>query len=153
MNFPDFEVRKRVKTLGFSTFASRKHEKSGISRRFPENLFPTPFWPPKRTPFSVLATFFRLLAAKKRENPEICAQNAGTSSGKLGFHRFHCFRGRSWSPRGRFRSLRGSISEAPGPDFGAILHKPGQKVRKVRIPKNRRDFPRFDDENPLFSLL
>ena len=103
--------------------------------------------------FSVFGTFFRLLAAKKHENPEICAQNAGTSSGKLGFHRFHCFRGRSWSPRGRFRSLRGSISEAPGPDFGAILHKPGQKVRKVRIPKNRRDFPWFFDENPLFSLL
>ena len=103
--------------------------------------------------FSVCGTFFRLLATKKRENPEICAQNAGTSSGKLGFHRFHCFRGRSWSPRGRFRSLRGSISEAPGPDFGAILHKPGQKVRKVRIPNNRRDFPGFFDEIPLFSLL
>ena len=103
--------------------------------------------------FSVFRTFFRLLAAKKRRNPDIPAQNAGTNSGKLGFHRFHCFRGRSWSPRGRFRSLRGSISEAPGPDFGAILHKPGQKVRKIRIPKNGRDFPLFYDENPPFSLL
>ena len=150
MNFPDFEVRKRVKTWGFSTFASRKHEKSGILRKFPENLFPTPFWPPKRTPFF---RFCHLFPSPGRENPEICAQNSGTNSGKLGFHRFYCFRGRSWSPRGRFRSLRGSISEAPGPDFGAILHKPGQKVRKVRIPKNRRDFPWFFDENPLFSLL
>ena len=47
----------------------------------------------------------------------------------------------------------GTISEAPGPDFGAILHKPGQEVRKLRIPKNRRDFPWFYDENPPFSLL
>ena len=100
--------------------------------------------------FSVLGTFFRLPG---RENPEISTRNSGTNSGKLGFYRFYCFRGRSWSPRGRFRSLRGSISEAPGPDFGAILHKPGQKVRKVRIPKNGRDFPWFYDEIPPFSLL
>ena len=136
--------------LGFSTFASRKHEKSGILRKCPENRFPTPFGPPKRTPFF---RFRHLFPSPGRENPEICAQNAGTSSRKLGFHRFYCFRGRSWSPRGRFRSLRGSISEAPGPDFGAILHKPGQKVRKGRIPKNGRDFPWFYDEIRPFSLL
>ena len=95
--FSGFRGAKTCFSLGFSTFASRKHEKSGILRKFPENLFPTPFGPPKRTPFFC---FRHLFPSPGRENPEISGQNAGTNSGKLGFHRFYCFRGRSWSPRG-----------------------------------------------------
>ena len=149
MNSPDFEVRKRV--FRHSPLENTKNPE------FCENfrkIYFRPLLGLQNAPrFSVFGTFFRLLAAKKRKIPDISGQNAGTNSGKLGFYRFYCFRGRSWSPRGRFRSLRGSISQAPGPDFGAILHKPGQKVRKVRIPKNGMDFPWFHDEIPPFSLL
>ena len=140
--------------LGFFDIRLSKTRKIRNSPKISGKSISDPFLASKTDPvFPFWAPFSVSWPQKKRKNPDISGHNAGTNSGKLGFYRFYCFRGRSWHPRGRFRSLRGSISEAPGPDFGAILHKPGQKVRKVRIPENGRDFPWFYDEIPPFSLL
>ena len=110
--FSGFRGAKTCFSWGLSTFASRKYEKSGILRRFPENLFPTPFWPPKRTPFF---RFGHLFPSPARKNP----QKSGHCHAKF---------------RDKFRKVRflpisllpgsileppGTISEPPGLDLGA----------------------------------
>ena len=109
--FSGFRSAKTCFHQGFSTFASRKHEKSGILRRFPENLFPTPFWPPKRTPFFC---FRHLFPSPGR--PE---------TRKYGNLRAKCrdkFQKVRFSPisllPGSILEPPGTISEPPGLDFG-----------------------------------
>ena len=109
--FSGFRGAKTCFYLGFSTFASRKHEKSRILRRFPENLFPTPFWPPKRTPFFC---FWHLFLSPGREKTR-----------KYGNLRAQCrdkFRKVRFSPisllPGSILEPPGTISEPPGLDFG-----------------------------------
>ena len=122
--FPDFKVRKRVIPWVFR-HSPLKNTKNPEFSKISGKLISDPFLASKTDPISPFWAPFSVScppkSAKIRTFP-------GTNSGKLGFYRFHCFRrafrGRSWSLRGRFRSLRASISEPPGPDFGAILHKP-----------------------------
>ena len=67
-----------------------------------------------------------------REAPESPRGRFGSLRGRFGR-----LRGRFWSLRGRFWSLRALI-------LVPILHKPGPKAQNVKIQKNAKDFPCFE---------